>query len=136
MTAFINSEIQSIANLRFNPLPLKPQKMLAAVRVPKGSGNVYVFVDAKGNIYSTEVRDRMSYSPMSNMEATLTGCMRLGLLSASAVREHESLRKTEQCRRDKKFAASQIDEHAQILGLVLTKAQRAKIKAAAQERDI
>jgi len=124
----LSSPVAAVEKLRFNALPTKRKvAMAAAVRV----GRATVFVDAKGNVYSTQVKAHCFYTLGSGLGDTLTGCRILGLLSKEAVQKHEAVCKAEREKRDRKYAAQSFAENAKALGLKLTAAQMKAIKAAA-----
>lgn len=130
MTSFVGSKVDSVGALRFLPIGVKPFKVTRAVRVD----NVVVFLDDRGRIYSSEVSDRVSYSiGFKGLQKTFAACVKLGVLTAAAVREHKDHTTLEAARRDRSYAAQSLGNAARELGLKLTKAQRRRAVGAIEE---
>lgn len=60
MTSIIHSPVQSVADLRFHPMP--QNKKLAITHACR-SGGVFVFVDTKGKVYSSQVQNNDQVQP-------------------------------------------------------------------------
>lgn len=125
--SIIISKVDSINKLQFEPFPTN--KQIRAARIVKVD-RVVVAVDAEGTIYSTEVHKQVAYSLGCNVESTLRGCQRLGLLSKAAVDEHQALIAERNKRSQMAHAAQFIESNAKILGIKLTNAQRGRIERA------
>ena len=123
----ILSPIASIDRIQIEPFPTNRLVRVArAVRV----GRTIVLVDDKGTIYSSQVSASCAYAFGCNMEDTLRGVQRLGLLSKAAVDQHQGLIKERDDRRKRFYAAQNIEEQAKLLGFKLTNAQRGRIERA------
>lgn len=127
MTSFIGSKVDSVTALRFFPIPVKPITVARAVR----SGKVTVFIDDKNRLYSTEVRDRMSYSlGRHKLHDTLACCVKLRLLSAAAVREHTAYNEKVAKISAAGYSAQELGRGARDLGIKLTATQAEKARKA------
>lgn len=123
----ILSPIASIDRIQIEPFPTNRLVRVArAVRV----GRTIVLVDEKGTIYSSQASASCAYAFGCNMEDTLRGVQRLGLLSKAAVDQHQGLIKERDDRRRRFYAAQAMASNAEALGLKLTNAQRGRIERA------
>jgi hypothetical protein len=129
MSSF-SSHVQSINSLQFHPIPCRPINVAKVVR----TDNVTVFVDVRGNIYSTGVMSRVHYVIGSSLsqkhEDTFKCCVKLGLISKDDLKTHKEHAERESEIRQRKYAANAIVREAKTLGLKLTSAQKRLIKAA------
>jgi hypothetical protein len=126
----ILSKIDDINNLNVEPFPTnKTLKGAKIVRI----GRTICAVDEKGQFYSTQVDKNVAYSFGINLEDTLQGAKRLGLLSKTAVDQHINLARLRDIRRDRRNAADGMLRYARTLGLKLTNAQQGAIERAQKE---
>lgn len=124
----ISSPVSEVEALRFDALPSRKKvDMVAAVRVDRAT----VFLDARGNVYSTQVKQRCYYSIGAGLEDTLTGCRLLGLLSKEAVTKHNEAMTLERIKRDRRYAAESVARDVKTLGIKLTAAQARALTVAA-----
>lgn len=124
----ISSPVAEVEALRFDALPSRKKvDMAAAVRVDRTT----VFLDAKGNVYSTQVKQRRYYTVGSGLEDTLTGCRLLGLLSKEAVAKHTEAMHLMRAKRERRYAAEALAENVKTLGIKLTAAQARVLTVAA-----
>jgi len=133
MTALIHSQVKSLNALRINPMPSKPLRDARAVRVP--STGTVVAIDARGNIYSTQVASaarRNNYRDLGagRIRSTIEGLVKLGALSAVAVREHQAIIKREAELGNRRASAESLLEDVRELGLKLTRSQLIKVELA------
>lgn len=123
----IHSPVSDVSELTFYSMPSKKMvAMKAGVRV----GHTHVFVDAVGKVYSTQVKERCSYTLGCGLEDTLAGCRVLGLLSKEAVDSHNQAMNLKRAKDSRYYAAVSIQDTARELGLIMTKAQTTAIKTA------
>lgn len=117
-------------DIRIEPIPARPIKVARVVR----TDNVTVFLDDKGRIYSTGIRNGFAYTPgwgdSSNHVATFQCLVKLGVISKADADEHERIAKEISDRRFRKYAAEALVKNAKEVGLKLTAAQIKKIEAA------
>lgn len=127
MTSLIASKVQSVSALRFQPMPTgKKVDAVKACRI----GRTHVFVDTKGNIYSTQVQNKAYYTLGTGLDDTLKACGVLGLISKQAADQHIADVETEKAKSRKRWAAVEMLANATTLGLRLTAAQKKAIEAA------
>jgi hypothetical protein len=123
------SIVQDVDNMRVSAIPSKPLKNVSAIRIDR----TVVLVDQHGGIYSTQVQGNFAHLASDNSASirnTITGAARLGAISKKAM-EMDLQHRQEQTRKvGREWAANQIIEHANTLGLRLTEAQRRRIEAA------
>lgn len=117
----IDSKVASVQALTFHALPSsRPTRIAKAVRV----GKCHVFLGENGAIYSTQVNASPAFYVRGTLDATLTGCIRLGLLSKAAVAEHVAAEKARELTRSNEWAAEAFVENAKKLGIALTASQQ------------
>lgn len=127
----ILSPIEDINRITIEPFPTNRQVRGArVVRIDR----VVVAVDEKGQIYSTQVLSCCAYVFGANMEATLKGVQRLGLLSAKAAKQHNDMVALMAAKDERRWAANTIANVAKTLGLKLTNAQLGAIERAREEK--
>lgn len=86
----------------------------------------YVAIGENGKIYTNGVQARVAYSCHGNdgrIADVLEGCIKLGVLTASAVRQHKNDVQARLDKRDKKWAADQIKTYAERLGIEFSASQ-------------
>lgn len=122
--SWIISKVESIEALRFEPFPTKPVNLAKMVRIGE---RVVVAVDERGRVFSTQVLKGVSYSlgSSSSLDSTLEGCIRLGVLSAAAVRAHRAHNEKIGKERLDQSYAHQLGASLRALGLKPSKLQHA-----------
>lgn len=130
----LNSKLDSINELRLEPLP--GGKALKAVKVARIDTTI-VALGEDGTIYSNSVQSHFSYPATHAREGmrlgrVLDACIKLGVLSAKAVKEHKADAKARQDREERKYAASDVLSSAAKAGLKLTEKQLATLEQAAK----
>lgn len=126
--SMILSPIKSINLLSVSQIPQRPFAVAKAVGI--GRRDV-VLISPKGIIYSTQVRsNNVAYSFGCNLESTVEGLKRLGVLSKEAADEHNRIHREREEKRDARYAAERFEEHAKTLGLRLTAAQLSAVEKA------
>lgn len=127
--SIFESAVDSIDRMTVHAIPSKPLKGVTAIRIDR----TVVLVDQSGRVYSTQPTGKFSFGAGDNRAAireTITGAARLGAISEKAMEEDLQQRQAAALQRDKQFAARQIVEHANSLGIKFTEAQRRRIDGA------
>lgn len=127
----ICSKIDSIDRLWFEPIPAKAVAVKKIVRV---GDRTTVAVGENGKIYTNGVQSRVAYSCHGNdgrIADVLDGCIKLGVLTANAVRQHKSDVQSRLDKREKKWAAEHITSYAEKLGIEFS-AEQIKVIEKAQ----
>lgn len=122
----IASPVPAIQALRFYRVP--STKPMAVKMVLRGV-NVFVMVDAKGRVYSNQIRSGKTYA-MGTHTVTLTACVALGLLTKADLTAHLEAAKEYQAHAALADAAEDYVARARTLGIELTPAQQEKVDAA------
>lgn len=123
----ILSQIADISRLTIEPFPTNRQ--IRNARVVR-CGRTLVAVDEKGVIYSNQVSAGLAYPSNCQLDETLQGVKRLGLLSPQALRQHEQIVNERRREHEHRYAAERILSSATTLGLKLTNAQKGRIERA------
>lgn len=128
----IISQVSSIYALRFEPLPSHPLKNARFIRVDR----TVLVQSSTGQLYTDAVHSGMAYSNAHDgrFESLLKACIKLGVLTPAAVKEHTAACAERAKRRDDAYAAAKVLAGAKELGIKLTKAQQQRIQAA-KERE-
>jgi len=129
MSRIGNSPVAAICDLRFEPFPTKPRPIAKVVHV----SGVTIGVTAQGVIYSSEVRKACHYSH-DYLHRTLAGCIKLGLLSEAALKEHKDYSDAQHRASMVRYHVGEVIDAAKPLGLKLTASQKAKLFAALGEK--
>lgn len=111
----INSKIDQISKLLFNPLPVKPTTVTKAVR----TNDVIVLIDEKGRIYTSQASHRRYWVEIERFDSTVQGLIKMGLLTDNAVAEHKAAQKVEEEARTRHYAARELLEAAETLAITL-----------------
>jgi hypothetical protein len=125
----ICSKIESIDRLWFEPFSAKAVKVVKACAVD----TTIVAIGEDGKIYTNGVIKRIAYSchgDEGKISRVLDGCIKLGVLSASAVRQHKSDVAARAKKREMRWAADQIEDYANRLGISFTDEQLDEIAKA------
>lgn len=114
----ICSKIDSIDNLWFEPFPTKPVATVKVCRVE----NIVVALGANGKIYTNGVQERVAYTGGHDgrLGYVLSGCIKLGVLTAKAVKQHKDDCIERQRKRDHKWNVEQLQTYTERLGIGLT----------------
>lgn len=130
----LNSKLDSINELRLEPI--QGGKAIKAVKVARVDSTIVVLGE-DGTIYSNSVEAHFSYPVTHGREGmrlgrVLDACIKLGVLSSTAVAAHKADAKARQDREERKFAASQVLSSAAKAGVKLTARQQAQLEQAAK----
>lgn len=120
----IRSKITEIEALRVYPLPVRAIAALSAVRYQ----DTHVIIGLNSRIYSSEVKTWQLWQTTKRMNGTMACLQKLGMLSADVLRKHNEAAEAERIASEKRSAADAILDNIEAIGLVLTSAQRAKLK--------
>lgn len=117
-------------SIRVEPIPTKPINVARAVR----TDNVTVFVDEKGRIYSTGIKNGFAYTPgfgnRQNQIDTYQCLVKLGIISKWDALQHKLNADAISAKNERKWAADAILKDSEKLGLKFTAAQLKQIEAA------
>lgn len=109
-------------------IPSKPIKVAKAVR----EGNITVFVDEKGRIYSTGIQNGFAFTPSwSSREKfanTYKALVKLGVIPEADAAEHLRQAQEINARQERKWEVEAIQKNAKKLGLKFTAAQLKKLE--------
>lgn len=124
--SYIRSKIDDINKLRFEPIPGGgAMKAMQVARVD----NTIVVLGADGVVYTNHVSKGLSYSGEGHrLESVLMGCIKLKLLTASAVRQHQAIIQDRREKMECEYAANDILSGAEKLKLRLTNAQKGRLE--------
>lgn len=130
MTSFL-SPVEKINRLVFNPIPTgRPVALDKMLRV---SGFV-VIVDAKGKLYSPNLKDRVCYScetwPWS--DSLLRALVKLGVITSEEMDAHLKRAKEIDNLRSRRNAAKELKRYANRLGMKLTASQEKALTRSTQ----
>lgn len=128
-TSRYTSIVEDVDRMRVSAIPSKPLKNVNAIRIDR----TVVLVDSSGRVYSTQVQGNFAHTASDNstsLRNTITGASRLGVISKKAMEMDLKHRQAYAEKTRREWAADQIIEHANALGLRLTEAQRRRIEAA------
>lgn len=130
MSSSLMSRVPACA-IRIESIPTRP--IITVARVVRHE-DVTVFLDDKGRIYSTGIKNGFAYTPghgnSRNHVATYQCLVKLGVISKADADEHERIANEISDRRSRKYAAEALVKNAEEVGLKLTAAQVKKIEAA------
>jgi len=122
------SKIDALKKLRFEPFSAKVVDVVKMIQVE----STIVALGANGTIYSTAVKERLWYwchGDTGALSHTLDGCIKLGVLTALAVKEHKDSVTAWNKKRTEKYQAEYVLENAEKLKIKLTAAQLKKLNA-------
>lgn len=130
----LNSKLDSIKQLSLEPIP--GDKALKAVKVAR-IDSIIVALGEDGTIYSNSVQSHLSYAVPHGCEGmrlgrVLDACIKLGVLSAKAVKEHKADAKARRDREERRYAASTVLSSVAKAGVKLTAKQIATLEQAAK----
>lgn len=126
--AMICSPDPELDNLMLRRLPAGRVTTLAkGIRID----NDLIFVGADGKVYTSFLKEYAYLPGMYRwMENLLTGLTKLEVISKEVAAMHKATCERAEARDRKRFAAKQITQYAETLGVKLTKAQLAAIDKA------
>lgn len=130
----IDSKVDDISKLCIYAIPTRPVSVVTAAR-HDASGTV-VLLDDKGKVYSSQVRRGTFWTNTNRMRGTIELLIRMGLLTAKAVKQHEDAEVMASILADRKDAADGLLQDARTLGLRLTNAQIKAIDKARKEYEV
>lgn len=126
----ISSKIESIEKITFEPITAKAIKV---TKITSVNGTI-VALGADGKIYTTGVVGHVAYSLSGHdgkLGRVLDGCIKLGALSSSAVRQHKNHSAKLAAERERKWNSERFVELAESLGIALTDDQKQSAKGSA-----
>lgn len=120
--SIIISKVETLNQLRFEPITAKVVKVVKMTRV---NDRTTVVLGENGTIYTNGVQANIGYGGghHGKLSDVIDGCVKLGLLSAAAAKEHKDWRAGQSERNEKRCAARNIKGYAVKLGLRLTAKQ-------------
>lgn len=122
-----SSRFKSIEHVQFEPIPARPVSVVRAVRFDRTSA----ILGSDGVIYTDAVSTHVRYNGASSRHADLFKCcVKLRVLSANVVRQHNEIEDARSKTRHARWSALQVKERGKELGLRFTKAQQTTIDAA------
>lgn len=127
----VQSKSPTIADLRVHPMP-SSGKVLKATRTVR-VGTAVVVVDEKGTVYSSQVRQGMSFdSPMTcqRHRDTLSACVRLGLFTKEALAKHRTAVEEADRKYERRHAAELLTKSCKALGVPMSITQSRAVRAA------
>lgn len=120
------SKFESIESLRFSPVPRTPIAVVKAVSYDRTTAMLGV----DGRIYTDAVQENVCYTNTTGRHADLFRCCKkLRVLSSNVIQQHIALEAKRNEKSHRQWAARQMSGAAKDLGLALTKAQAAAVKA-------
>lgn len=119
------SKIKAVRELRFEPIPTRP---IAVVRAVSHEG-VTAMLGKDNRIYTNAVEKNTCYGNTTEFRSNLFHCcLKLGVLSARAVKEHNEYEAKLAKQRDDRWAAERLFTASNELGLMLTVSQLLAIR--------
>lgn len=119
----IQSSVRAIAKLVIYPIPIKPVLVNACVRFD----DCIVLVDTAGKIYSTAMMVRQYWLKSMKNPKLFKGLVKLGIVSADDVAQHEAEIDAQRIARDRKNASTWILESVTSAGLKLSPKQHQQL---------
>ena len=124
------SKFESIEHLRFLPVPKRPINIVRAVNY----NGTTAMLGPDGRIYTDAVKENVCYGNTVGRHADLFKCCKkLGVLSPNMIQQHIAIEAERDDKRRRQWLARNLVSGAKDLGLRLTKAQAATVKAALEE---
>lgn len=117
------STVHALRQLVLHPLPTKVVDVAIMVRTER----VTVAVSHAGKIYTSQVDKRGGYVSGQPLAHTIACLKKLGILTASAITEHETLTEQKNAAARRKWAAQSILRESIDAGLKLSPKQRARL---------
>lgn len=131
--SIFHSVVEHIDGLTVHEVPTQGLRDVHAIRVDRA----IILVDKHGRIYSSQVQGRFSYRAEdcgAGIRSTIIGAERLGVISEAAMKEDIAYRRQVDEKRQREYAADNIVDCANRLGIKLTSAQKRKVDAAKPQK--
>lgn len=116
-------------DITVHQIPSKPIKVAKAVR----EGNITVFLDDKGRIYSTGIQKGFAFTPgwsaREKFANTYKALVKLGVIPEADAAEHLRQAQEIDARQKRKWEVDAIKKNAENLGLKFTAAQLKKLES-------